>query len=38
MNTIKVSQKEINDATRPNVYRNRKKYTGKKKHRNRNES
>ena len=32
MNTIKVSQKEINDATRPNVYRNRKKYTRKKKH------
>jgi hypothetical protein len=34
MNTIKVSQKEINDATRPNVYRNRKKYTRKKKHTN----
>ncbi len=38
LKTIKVSQKEINDATRPNVYRNKKKYTRKNKHMNRNES
>lgn len=38
MKPIKVSQKEVNDATRPNVYRNRKKYTRKKKHTNGNES
>ena len=38
MKPIKVSQKEVNDAPRPNVYRNRKKYTRKKKHTNGNES
>ena len=31
---IQVTQKEINDATRPNVYKNHKKYTRKKKHQN----
>ena len=31
---IQVTQKEINDVTRPNVYRNKKKYTRKKKHQN----
>lgn len=31
---IQVTQEEINQATRPNVYRNRKKYTRKQKHRN----
>tara|TARA_B100001094_G_scaffold203462_1_gene197370 strand:- start:290 stop:415 length:126 start_codon:yes stop_codon:yes gene_type:complete len=31
---IKVTQKEVNDATRPNVYKNKKKYTRKKKHMN----
>ena len=34
METIIVTQEEINQATRPNVYRNRKKYTRKDKHRN----
>jgi hypothetical protein len=34
MKTIEVTQQEINQATRPNVYRNRKKYTRKDKHRN----
>ena len=34
MKTIVVTQEEINQATRPNVYRNRKKYTRKDKHRN----
>ncbi len=34
MKTIEVTQHEINQATRPNVYRNRKKYTRKDKHRN----
>jgi hypothetical protein len=34
MKTIIVTQEEINQATRPNVYRNRKKYTRKTKHRN----
>jgi hypothetical protein len=34
MKTIQVTQEEINQATRPNVYRNRKKYTRKAKHRN----
>ena len=34
MKTIVVTQEEINKATRPNVYRNRKKYTRKDKHRN----
>ena len=32
MKKIVVTQKEINDATRPNVYKNKKKYTRKKKH------
>ena len=30
---IIVTQEEIKMATRPNIYRNRKKYTRKKKHR-----
>lgn len=34
MKTIVVTQEEINQATRPNIYRNRKKYTRKDKHRN----
>ena len=38
MKPIKVTQKEINDATRPNVYKNKKKYTRKKKHTDGNES
>ena len=36
MKTIVVTQEEINQATRPNIYRNRKKYTRKNKHRNKN--
>ena len=32
MKTIQTSMKEIYDAMRPNVYRNKKKYTRKKKH------
>ena len=38
MKQIKVTPKEVNDATRPNVYKNKKKYTRKKKHTDRNES
>jgi len=34
MKTIVVTQEEIYQATKPNVYRNRKKYTRKTKHRN----
>jgi hypothetical protein len=34
MKTIQVTQEEIRMATRPNVYRNRKKYTRKEKHNN----
>lgn len=34
MKIITVTQEEINQATRPNIYRNRKKYTRKNKHRN----
>ena len=34
MKTIIITQEEINKATRPNVYRNRKKYTRKDKYRN----
>jgi hypothetical protein len=34
MKTIIVTQEEINQATKPNIYRNRKKYTRKDKHRN----
>lgn len=32
MKTVEVTQEEIRMATRPNIYRNRKKYTRKKKH------
>ena len=32
MKTIEITQSEILMATRPNVYRNRKKYTRKSKH------
>jgi hypothetical protein len=32
MKTIEITQAEILMATRPNVYRNRKKYTRKDKH------
>jgi len=32
MKRIIVTQHEINQATRPNVYRNKKKYTRKTKH------
>lgn len=35
---IQLSLQEWQAATRPNVYRNRKKYTRKKKHRSRDES
>jgi len=34
METIQVTFAEIKMATRPNVYRNKKKYTRKKKHKN----
>ena len=34
MKKIKVTMKEIYDALRPNIYRNRKKYTRKIKHKN----
>lgn len=37
METIQVTQEEIRMATRPNVYRNRKKYTRKEKHKGKNE-
>jgi hypothetical protein len=33
MKTIEITYEELKMATRPNVYRNRKKYTRKKKHR-----
>ena len=36
MKTIQVTIQELQAATRPNVYRNRKKYTRKNKHRNNN--
>jgi len=36
MKTITVTQQEILQATRPNIYRNKKKYTRKDKHRNKN--
>ena len=36
MKTIEVTLEEIKMATRPNVYRNRKKYTRKSKHKNEN--
>ncbi len=32
MKTIQITQHELNQATRPNVYRNKKKYTRKSKH------
>ena len=32
MKTITITQHELNQATRPNVYRNKKKYTRKEKH------
>ena len=32
MKQIKVTQKEVNDATRPSIQKNKKKYTRKKKH------
>jgi hypothetical protein len=32
--TIQVTLAEVKMATRPNVYRNKKKYTRKKKHKN----
>ena len=32
MKKIEVTQQEIWDATRPNVYKNKKKYTRKNKH------
>jgi hypothetical protein len=38
MKRITVTQHEINQATRPNVYKNRKKYTRKKKHRGNSDS
>jgi hypothetical protein len=34
MKTIEVTLQEIQMATRPNVYRNKKKYTRKPKHKN----
>jgi len=37
MKTIVVTQKEMNDATRPLIQRNKKKYIRTKKHRNREE-
>jgi hypothetical protein len=36
MKTIEVTYQEIKMATRPNVYRNRKKYTRKEKHKGNN--
>jgi hypothetical protein len=32
MKTIQITQQELQQATRPNVYRNKKKYTRKAKH------
>ena len=34
MKTIKVTYREIKMATRPNIYRNKKKYSRKEKHKN----
>ena len=34
MKTIQVTQHELNQATRPYVYKNKKKYTRKTKHKN----
>ena len=36
MEKIIITQEEIRMATRPNVYKNKKKYTRKTKHRNKN--
>ncbi len=33
MKTITITQHELQQATRPNVYKNKKKYTRKDKHR-----
>jgi|10_taG_2_1085330.scaffolds.fasta_scaffold15064_6 hypothetical protein len=38
MKKIVATMKEIYDAMKPNVHRNRKKYTRKSKHKNKNES
>ena len=38
MKKIVATMKEIYDAMKPNVYRNRKKYTRKIKHKNKNEN
>ncbi len=38
MKRIVATMKEMYDAMKPNVYRNRKKYTRKTKHKNKNES
>ena len=38
MKQIQVTQHELNQATRPNVYRNRKKYTRKEKYKGNTES
>jgi len=38
MKRITVTQHEINQATRPNVYKNKKKYTRKKKHKRNSDS
>ena len=32
MKTIEITQHELQQATKPNIYRNRKKYTRKNKH------
>lgn len=37
MKTIQITQAEIYQATRPNIYRNKKKYTRKTKHKNQSE-
>ena len=34
MKTIQVTQQEVLQATRPNIYRNKKQYTRKDKHKN----
>lgn len=34
LQTIQVTQREIQMATRPNIYKNKKKYTRKTKHKN----
>ena len=37
MKTIIVTQEELKQATRPNIYKNKKKYTRKKKHKDKDE-